>query len=343
MAEHHVEVDRILGLQGENRDHELNELAQTIRQEGPNRRRHLKSLIRLATDHDALPPSLMLAGVVRQGNEPIAGGSFSDVWIGEYNQQKIAVKILRMFQNHDYNNVKKDAAREAIFWYSVNHPNVQPFLGLATFGDPARPRYGLVTPYMEDGDVITYLQKHPDVSRRDMIKGIASGLNAIHLLDIVHADLKGGNILVDEKGQPRLTDVGLSKLRSTYAISSGLANAMGGTLQFNAPELLLPEQELFLGRGQEYCKGEPTTRSDVYALAMTTIQIFTLGPPFGKIREQQIILRIVHEKFRPDRPHDVLGELDDGLWTLIQSAWAPHPVDRPSMEDFLRRFNELKV
>jgi len=107
----------------------------------------------------------------------------------------------------------------------------------------------------------------------------------------------------------------------------------------------LPEQYVFLGRGQEYCKGEgePTTRSDVYALAMTAIQIFTLGAPFGKIREQKIILPIVHDHLRPERPHDVLGELDDGLWTLIQSAWAPHPVDRPSMEDFLQKFNGLNA
>jgi len=214
---------------------------------------------------------------------------------------------------------------------------VQPLLGIATLGENETERLSLITPWMANGDLMSYLSTRKDVSRRKMIEGIACGMQYLHAQDIVHADLRGENVLVDDSGSPRITDFGLSRLRSTQAYSTQLSFTSGGTQRFQAPELMWPAS--FQGDGTTeggiyYCTGDPTTRSDVYALAMTCIQVFTGDAPFQGLREQQIMFAVVNADTRPKRPVDALGELHDDHWRLIQRAWARHPKDRLDMSAF---------
>jgi len=204
-------------------------------------------------------------------------------------------------------------------------------------GEHETERLSLVTPWMANGDLMAYLSAHSAVSRRDMMSGIASGMQYLHGQDIVHADLRGENVLVDDSGAPRISDFGLSRLRNTHAFSSQMSFTSGGTQRFQAPELMWPASFQSDGNAQDtanYCTGEPTTRSDVYALAMTCIQVFTGEPPFQGVREEQVMFGVVNAHLRPERPVDALGELHDDHWRLIQRSWVHHPKDRLSMSAF---------
>ena len=63
-------------------------------------------------------------------------------------------------------------------------------------------------------------------------------------------------------------------------MTTGTSHAAGGTLRFQAPELINPDN--FLADDglpdSRYCKGDPTTKSDVYALAMTVFEVRTIEP-----------------------------------------------------------------
>jgi len=316
----------------------LDSLLQIVRP--TDRRAAMKVLIRFSK-RGILPPNLFLTGVERQGRDPVGGGGFSDVWKGTYKGDLVAVKVLRIFARQVTADLTKALSCEALVWYTLDHPNVQPFLGMTTFGSDEAERYGLVTPWMAAGDLMAYLSVHRSVSRVRMIDGIARGMDYLHYQNIVHADLRGENILVDNDGNPRITDFGLSRIRSTEPDSSRLSFASGGTRRFQAPELLLPASVQSTGEASDsvldYCTGDPTTRSDMYALAMTCVQVFTGNPPFAGMREEQIMLGVVNN-MRPDRPQDALRELSDKHWDVIQQAWAQRPNDRPDTATFKKRW-----
>jgi serine/threonine protein kinase len=91
----------------------------------------------------------------------------------------------------------------------VTHPNILPFYG-AFISDEQVPRICIVTPWMEGGNLVDHLDKNPDVARAPLVNvvhfnpfqhlyddnlpqvfDILSGLQHLHELEIVHADLKG--------------------------------------------------------------------------------------------------------------------------------------------------------
>src|SRR5437879_151931 len=92
----------------------------------------------------------------------------------------------------------------------------------------------------------------------DLIDAIASALEAAHQAGLVHRDVKPTNVLLDERGQPKVTDFGLARAHFTYAV---------GTPGYLAPELAL-------GR-------EADRRCDVYSLAVLAFEMLTGSQPYG--------------------------------------------------------------
>lgn len=97
----------------------------------------------------------------------------------------------------------------------------------------------------------------------------ALGLAYLHAEGIVHGDLDAGNLLVDESGNIRLTDFGLSLIAEGTAYNYGSQRG-GGAVHYTAPELF--DQELF---GLDTCR--PTFRSDIYAFACVCIEIRSIS------------------------------------------------------------------
>jgi len=277
-------------------------------------------------------------GVTRIGDNPIGGGGFSYVWRGRHQECEVAIKVLRVFGG-SHAELKKTLCREALVWYILDHPNVQPLLGIGTWEFHGFKSLSLVTPWMEEGNLKNYLDEpsRASVSRRNMLVGIAYGLAYLHSRDVVHADIRAENILVDDNGNPRISDFGLSHGRSTYNLSQTLGGGSAGTLRFQAPELLDPD--LFQCGGAVplgYCTGVPTTRSDVYAFAITCVLVFSGELPHPNRREYQIPLGVARSNLRPDCPNT--PELDNPLWILLQACWRHHPKDRPDMGTVVSRF-----
>lgn len=77
----------------------------------------------------------------------------------------------------------------------------------------------MVSPWMDYGDAISYVNKYPYVNRKRIIRRIAEGLRLLHMYNppIAHGDIKGANILIDQKGNPLLADFGLSKVWSRFS------------------------------------------------------------------------------------------------------------------------------
>ena len=91
------------------------------------------------------------------------------------------------------------------------------------------------------------------------------GDQVIHGEFIVHGDLHGANVLVDDEGRARLTDFGMAIMADStprnYASIHG-----GGAVHWTAPELISPEDFNLSSR-------RPTTKSDIYSFACVCIEV----------------------------------------------------------------------
>ncbi|MFJ4092901.1 PQQ-binding-like beta-propeller repeat protein [Kitasatospora sp. NPDC089913] len=146
----------------------------------------------------------------------------------------------------------------------------------------------------------------PEATLRTLVAGLAEALGEIHRAELIHRDLKPGNVLLALDG-PHVIDFGISRA----ADGTGLTTT--GSVIGSAP-FMSPEQAL----------GEPLTpASDVFSLG-TTVAHAALGRPlFGEGAAAAVLFRVVNTD--PD-----LGGLPDGLRHLVAACLAKNPAHRPT-------------
>ncbi|HJT79232.1 MAG TPA: serine/threonine-protein kinase, partial [Gemmataceae bacterium] len=145
-----------------------------------------------------------------------------------------------------------------------------------------------------------------------LVEKVARAVQAAHEQDIVHRDLKPGNILLDDAGEPLVSDFGLAKL-----LGSGEEVTQTGQV-LGTPAYMAPEQAA--GQGHDI-----TPATDVWALGVVLYELVTGKRPFeGKGAE--VTRRIQHEE--PARPRQVNPALDRGLETVLLKCLEKDPQRR---------------
>ncbi|KAF9060402.1 hypothetical protein BDP27DRAFT_1301860 [Rhodocollybia butyracea] len=194
---------------------------------------------KLSRAFNVLPPSLFLVNIQREHPHPIRGGGYADIWRGKIGDQAVCLKVLRMYLESDEQirqKLESDFCHEALLWRQLRHPNVLPFFGVNTtlFG------FCLVSPWMSNGDIVMYLKNHPDHNRRSVIMEIADGLNYLHSLKppVVHGDVRGANILMNDDGHCCLADFGLAIASESTGLLTTTGHGTRGAIRWMAPELI---------------------------------------------------------------------------------------------------------
>ncbi|KAG6909098.1 hypothetical protein DXG01_001972 [Tephrocybe rancida] len=299
------------------------------------------ALSRLSRKADLYPKRYTLHDVSRQ-NGMFAAGHFGDIEKGCFDGKDVCIKIprSRMHEYPDLRSFRRALSREIVPWAQVCHENVLPFYGIIRIGDDCE-RLGIVSPFLENGNIVDFLKKNPDADRPSLIFGIAAGMEHLHSNGLVHGDIKGSNILVTNSVPPRacladfgftiVTDSDNNGLRSS-TLSSGPAE--GGTIQFQAPELWNPDDVY-----------RRTKATDVYAFSMASYEILTGNVPFPKKHNTQVMVMVGKGK-RPSRPEEKIYKhrgLNDDLWKLLEKSWAGNPGARPTacriVERLLKKSN----
>ncbi|KAF8486691.1 kinase-like domain-containing protein, partial [Gautieria morchelliformis] len=125
---------------------------------------------------------------------------------------------------------------EAWLWAEFDHPRILKFYGVCEYGNLA---YFMVSPFLENGNIIDYLaHMKPNADRRQLLREAAEGILYLHTRaePVVHGDIKGANILITDSGSAVLADFGLSKI-SHQETTMALQGA--GSPRWMAPELIL--------------------------------------------------------------------------------------------------------
>ncbi|KIJ55192.1 hypothetical protein M422DRAFT_219746 [Sphaerobolus stellatus SS14] len=268
-------------------------------------------------------------------NRAMAGGGYSDIWTGKLNEKLVAVKMMREFSVPvnlgARNKLFRRIWREYMTWAKLSHPNILPFLGYthdftqdSTFKLPA-----LVSPWMGNGTLATYIVNNPQVNRSSLILGVGRALEYLHAHGIVHGDLRAGNVLVSEDGKPFVTDFGLSRILSETFFGLTTTTQAAGSLRWMAPELLYNAEvdEDQPPTQQKVCKA-----SDVWAYGMTMLEVLSKKNPYGEIQIDGAVFGMIIQGKLPNRPSLTSApELTDDVWNICLACWDHRPDHRPSM------------
>ncbi|KAG8948625.1 hypothetical protein FRC04_009389 [Tulasnella sp. 424] len=184
-------------------------------------------------------------------NPVSTSGKFGDVFEGRHKEVgRVALKRPRLDDSDNREDIIRRFLREPDTWGRLEHTHVLKFMGTINRGGWLY----LVSPSMENGNLIRYIKEHPSVNRIRLLRETADGINYLHTMDIIHGDIEGPNILISNEGGVLLCDFGLSKMKGS-ATSTCMRGA--GSTFWMGPELLQEEP------------GPKAFESDVYAFGMT--------------------------------------------------------------------------
>ncbi|KAG8717929.1 hypothetical protein FRC09_013430 [Ceratobasidium sp. 395] len=160
-----------------------------------------------------------------QSSVAIAGGGFGDIYRGRLRDgTSVAIKALRhhLLAQDTSRKALKRAMRELYVWSKTKHENVQELVGIVIFQE----RLGMVSPWMDNGNLEEYIRKNSSVDRYELCLQVARGVSYLHDINMVHGDLKAAPELLlssdegededeDEVSAPRTSQTDIYALGMT--------------------------------------------------------------------------------------------------------------------------------
>ncbi|KAF7975591.1 hypothetical protein HWV62_9153 [Athelia sp. TMB] len=241
--------------------------------------------------------------------------------------QKVTISASLAQEPRALNSWMQKLRREIQVWKRLAHENIVPLLGTVIYSGPHNgpPIMGMVSPWMENGNLIHYMEnRNPCTTERlQLLSDVAAGLTHLHSKDIIHGDLTGANILINDSGRACLVDFGLSFIKVEFEGSSYWSSTLGGAMRCRAPELFPP-----LGGDVATFVPDLTSACDIYSFGSVMLHLISGKIPYFNIKQDAYILLELHFGRLPQRPQNTM--LSDLHWIFITKCWDSVPASRPS-------------
>lgn len=228
-------------------------------------------------------------------------------------ERPVAFKLMKGLQAAKPNQLKR-FFREARIGGKLTHPNIVGFIDSGQFENG----YFITMEFIYGRDVKYLIKRHGCLEYNEALRigyYVASALEyAQSRYQIVHRDVKPGNILVDRDRMVKLTDFGLSKSLEDLGLSSITRTKTGvGTVYYMAPEQILDSRTV-------------DHRVDIYALGVSLYEMLAGVRPY--VADQ--IVTLVHkiQEAKPLPLTELIPELPPKIWALIAKAMAKKPEQR---------------
>ncbi|KAI1646411.1 kinase-like domain-containing protein [Daldinia loculata] len=211
--------------------------------------------------------------------------------------------------------------REISLLRDLRHANIVQYLGCSSSAE----HLNIFLEYVPGGSVQTMLNSYgalPEPLVRSFVRQILNGLSYLHNRDIIHRDIKGANILVDNKGTIKISDFGISKKLEASNILNGANNnknrpSLQGSVFWMAPEVV---------KQTSY-----TRKADIWSLGCLVVEMMTGAHPFPDCSQLQAIFKIGGGKAAPTIPESASPEATK---FLSQTFEIDHNL-RPSADELM--------
>uniref|UniRef100_A0A669DF24 non-specific serine/threonine protein kinase n=1 Tax=Oreochromis niloticus TaxID=8128 RepID=A0A669DF24_ORENI len=234
----------------------------------------------------------------------IGHGSFGAVYFARDVRTNEVVAIKKMSYSGKQSNEKwQDIIKEVKFLQRIRHPNSIEYKGC----------------YLREHTawvILSWLvHKKPlqEVEIAAITHGALQGLAYLHSHNMIHRDVKAGNILLTEPGQVKLADFGSASIASP-------ANSFVGTPYWMAPEVILAMDE-----------GQYDGKVDVWSLGITCIELAERKPPLFNMNAMSALYHIAQN----ESPTLQSSEWSEDFRNFIDSCLQKIPQDRPHSDDML--------
>ena len=205
-------------------------------------------------------------------------------------------------------NALDNFVREARACAKLNHTNI---IHIYTF-DQWEGEVYLVMELADQGSLDSRIEKLrllPELKVLDVGIKIASALDMALKYDLLHCDIKPGNILFNAADEPKLVDFGLARKTDAEVETAEFTR---GTPYYAAPEKIKREPETFL--------------SDMYSLGATLYHAITGHVPFDAPTVEEVVIAQLQERLTP--PNLVLPEISSATSDALSRALAKNPGER---------------
>jgi hypothetical protein len=233
-------------------------------------------------------------------------------------QRNVAIKMPRS-ETSLTNEQKERFYREARAAARLQHPNL---CAVFDVGDIEGQLF-LAMPFIAGESLAEVLRRGPLPPARatSIARQVALAMQEAQALGILHRDLKPGNIMLNERGEPIVMDFGLARLHEHgHDLQLTGTGVMLGTPAYAAPEQL-QDDVASLGPA-----------CDIYSLGVVLFEMLTGRPPFtGSLAS--VVKQVLVDP--PERPSNLVGNLDPRLEAACLRALAKNPAQRyASMAEF---------
>ncbi len=222
--------------------------------------------------------------------------------------RSVAVKVLASDLDEDD---RERFLREGYAMGALSgHPNIANILqvGVTESGRPF-----IVMPYSTMGSLADRVRREGRIAWPDALRigvKLCGALETAHRTGTLHRDIKPANVLVNDYGEPQLSDFGTARIAGGYKTVTGFFT---GTLSYTAPEVL--------------AGNSPTIAADVYSLGATIYALIAGSPPHERKSDEDLIahyLRITSTPVPDLRPQGIPAD----LCAAIEKALSREPGDR---------------
>lgn len=192
----------------------------------------------------------------------------------------VALKVLTPAVSRDKDSIDR-FLRESRMLSLLKHPNLVAGLDAGYHNG----LYYVVMEYVEGRTLGEMLQTHGALPWRQaltIVRAAADGLAHAESKGVLHRDIKPENILIDVAGQPRLSDLGIAKVRGDVPSNITAPGAFVGTPAYMSPEQLE-------GRG------DLDSRTDLYSLGLTLFEMLCGRPAFDASTTAELMAKRLRE------------------------------------------------
>ena len=279
----------------------------------------------------------------------IGEGSFGSVFLALHaiTGELMAVKQVEIpsatqgteFDQHK-NNTVTALKHEIGLLQGLHHPNIVRYLG-ASADDQ---HLNIFLEYVPGGSIATMLKQYNTFQEpliKNFVRQILAGLSYLHSCDIIHRDVKGANILVDNKGGIKISDFGISKRVEASTVlgarssrgggGNGHGGGGGGGGVANHHNRISLQGSVYWMAPEVVRQTAHTEKADIWSLGCLVVEMFLGAHPFPDFSQLQAIFAIGNDSARPPAPPNASKE----AMAFLDMTFRVDYTLRPSADELL--------